>query len=63
MEDFLQTARLVAAQSALLALLVERRQYSNADSVQVILTYHHIEGVTLDVVYLESGRPVAGDGL
>lgn len=63
MDDAVQTARLVAAQSALLALLVERRQYSQADAVQVIVTYDHIEGVTLDVVYLESGRPVAGEGL
>lgn len=62
-QEVAQTARLVAAQSALLALLVEQGPESQADTVQATVRYHHNEGVTLDVVYLRSGYPVAGEGL
>lgn len=63
MDESSQTARLVAAQTALLALLLQHDPELQADSVRASLTYNRLEGVTLDVVYLRSGCPVAGEGL
>lgn len=63
MTEAAHTARLVAAQSALLALLVELGPETQADSVQATVTHHHLEGLTLDVVYLRAGFPVSGEGL
>lgn len=59
----MHAARLVAVQSALLALLIDQQ------SQQI----HHLDGVTvtlsdpadgsLDIIYTSNGAPVAGEGV
>lgn len=62
MEQAMHAARLAAAQSALLALLIEAVPGLEADSVQVTLTFAYEEGTSLDVVYSRSGVVVGGEG-
>ena len=59
----MHAARLVAAQSALLALLIEQQgdNIENVDGVTVTLAFDG-ESTGLDVVYTSNGRPVAGEG-
>lgn len=60
----MHAARLVAAQSALLALLIEQQgdQHEKLDGVSVTLAFDG-ETTGLDVIYTANGRPVAGEGL
>lgn len=59
----MHAARLVAAQSALLALLIEQQgdNIENVDGVTVTLAFDG-ESTGLDVIYTSNGRPVAGEG-
>ncbi len=60
----MHAARLVAAHSALLALLVEQQgqQVESLDGITVVLS-HQPEGESLDVIYTRNGAPVAGEGM
>ena len=64
MQEAMHAARLVAAHSALLALLIDQQgdQHEKLDGVSVTLSF---DGDTtgLDVIYTANGRPVAGEGL
>lgn len=64
MEQAMHAARLVAAQSALLALLFEQQgeNPSPVDGITVCLS-HTPEGHGLDVIYTSKGMPVAGEGV
>jgi hypothetical protein len=64
MQQAMHAARLVAAQSALLALLIEQQgeQLEAVDGVTVSLARDPEMGCTLDVIYTDKGRPVAGEG-
>ena len=59
----MHAARLVAAQSALLALLIEQQgdNIENVDGVTATLAFDS-ESTGLDVIYTSNGRPVAGEG-
>ncbi len=59
----MHAARLVAAQSALLALLVEQQgeQFASIDGVTASLSYD-VDGVGLDVIYTAKGLPLGGEG-
>lgn len=59
----MHAARLVAAQSALLALLIEQQgdNIENVDGVTATLSFDG-ESTGLDVIYTSNGRPVAGEG-
>ena len=64
METAMHAARLVAVQSALLALLFEqqREQIANVDGLTVTLSHEpHSEG--MDVIYTSNGQPVGGEGI
>lgn len=64
MQEAMHAARLVAAQSALLALLIEQQgdNIARVDGVTVSLsTSDH--GTGLDVIYTANGRPVVGEGM
>lgn len=63
MQQAMHAARLVAAQSALLALLIEQQgeQITPLNGVTVSLA-HDQEGTSLDVIYTSNGAPVAGEG-
>lgn len=63
MQQAMHAARLVAAQSALLALLIEQQgeHIEKVDGVSVTLAFDG-EGTGLDVIYTANGRPVAGEG-
>ena len=63
MQQAMHAARLVAAQSALLSLLIEQQgeQLEKVDGVSVTLAYDG-ETTGLDVIYTANGRPVAGEG-
>lgn len=63
MEQAMHAARLVAAQSALLALLIDQQgeNIENVDGVTVTLAFDG-ESTGLDVIYTSNGRPVAGEG-
>lgn len=63
MQEAMHAARLVAAQSALLALLVEQQgdQLEKVDGVSVTLAYDG-ETTGLDVIFTANGRPVSGEG-
>lgn len=60
----MHAARLVAAQSALLALLIDQRgqQVVQIDGITVALS-HQPEGDSLDIIYTHNGAPVAGEGI
>ena len=61
----MHAARLVAAQSALLALLTEQRSenFEGLDCITVSLSHDPDMGCNLDVVYTDKGRPVTGEGV
>lgn len=64
MEVAMHAARLVAAQSALLALLVEQEgEQLRVDGVTVTLSMHHGAGTSMDVAYTANGMPVGGEGV
>lgn len=60
----MHAARLVAAQSALLALLFDQQGENPApvDGITVSLS-HSPEGQGLDVIYTSNGMPVGGEGV
>lgn len=60
----MHAARLVAAQSALLALLIEQQgdNIARVDGITVSLT-HTEEAQGLDVIYTANGQPVGGEGM
>lgn len=59
----MHAARLVAAQSALLALLIEQQgdNIENVDGVTVSVSFDG-DSTGMDVIYTSNGRPVAGEG-
>lgn len=61
----MHAARLVAAQSALLALLTEQRQdnMEGLDGITCSLSNDPEMGINLDVIYTDKGRPVTGEGM
>lgn len=59
----MHAARLSAAYSALLALLIEHTPGLEADAIQVTLSLNAPEGISLDVVYTRGGVSVGGEGL
>ena len=64
MEQAMHAARLVAVQSALLALLFEHQgdNLHKVDGLTVTLSHEpHSEG--MDVVYTANGQPVGGEGI
>lgn len=63
MQQAMHAARLVAAQSALLALLIEQQgdNIEKVDGVTVALAFDG-ESTGLDVIYTSNGLPVAGEG-
>ena len=64
MHEAMHAARLVAAQSALLALLIEQQgdNIARVDGVSVTLAFDG-ETTGLDVIYTASGMPVGGEGI
>ncbi|WP_414988110.1 hypothetical protein [Acidovorax sp.] len=54
---------MVAAHSALLALLTEQTPECEPDGITVTLTTDDEMGMSLDVVYTRKGLPIAGEGL
>ena len=64
MQEAMHAARLVAAQSALLALLIEQQgdNIARVDCVTVSLSASD-EGTGLEVIYTFNGRPVCGEGI
>lgn len=64
MEQAMHAARLVAAQSALIALLIEQQgdNFVSVDGVTVSYA-HSEEGDSFDVIYTSKGVPVGGEGL
>ena len=64
MEQAMHAARLVAAHSALLALLFEQQgdNLHKVDGLTVTLSHQpHSEG--MDVIYTANGQPVGGEGI
>ena len=64
MEQAMHAARLVAAHSALLALLSEQQgdNLHKVDGLTVTLSHEpHSEG--MDVIYTANGLPVGGEGI
>lgn len=66
MQEAMHAARLVAAHSALLALLVEQ-QGDSVEAMNGITVSYSVDpnlGLTnLDVIYTHNGQPVAGEGM
>jgi len=64
MQEAMHAARLVAAQSALLALLIEQQgdNIARVDGVTVSL-FISDEGTGLDVIYTANCMPVGGEGV
>lgn len=64
MLEAMHAARLVAAQSALLALLIEQQgdNIARVDGVTVSLSTSD-EGTCLDVIYTANAMPVGGEGV
>lgn len=64
MQEAMHAARLVAAHSALLALLFEQQgdNIQAIDGITVSLS-HEPSGDGMDVIYTAKGQPVAGEGL
>ena len=64
MEQAMHAARLVAAHSALLALLFEQQgdNLHKVDGLTITLSHEpHSEG--MDVIYTANGLPVGGEGI
>lgn len=63
MQQAMHAARLVAAHSALLALLYEAQgDAPEVDAITVTLNYSP-DADGLDVVYMTKGLPVSGEGM
>ncbi len=64
MQDAMHAARLVAAQSALLALLIEQQgdRIENVDGITVSVSLNE-EGTDLGILYTSNGMPVGGEGV
>lgn len=64
MHEAMHAARLVAAQSALLALLIEQQgdRIENVDGITVSVSLNE-EGTDLGVLYTSKGMPVGGEGV
>jgi len=63
METAMHAARLVAVQSALLALFTEQQgQQDQLDGMTVVFS-HFPDSNSLDVTYTRNGTPVAGEGM
>lgn len=64
MQEAMHAARLVAAQSALLALLIEQQgdRIENVDGITVSVSLNE-EGTDLGVLYTSKGMPVGGEGV
>lgn len=64
MQEAMHAARLVAAQSALLALLIEQQgdRIENVDGITVSVSLNE-EGTDLGVLYTSNGMPVGGEGV
>ena len=60
----MHAARLVAVQSALLALLFEQQgdNLHKVDGLTVILS-HEPQSEGMDVIYTSNGHPVGGEGI
>ncbi len=63
MEQAIHAARLAAAQSALLVLLLEGAPGHEPDSVIVTLSIRDFEGMSFDIQYLRNGVTVGGEGI
>lgn len=63
MEQAMHAARLVAAQSALSALLDEQASEVGADAVVVTFTRDAEMGPFIDVAFTRNGMHVAGEGV
>lgn len=63
MEQAMHAARIVAAHSALLALLTEQAPECEPDGITVTLTTDDVMGMSMDVTYTRKGMPVAGEGV
>lgn len=64
METAYHAARMVAVQSALLALLSEQDgdNIHPVDGLAASLC-RDVDGITLDLIYTHKGQPVAGEGM
>ena len=64
MEQAMHAARLVAAHSALLALLFEQQgdNLHKVDGLTVTLS-HEPQSEGMDVIYTANGQPVGGEGI
>ena len=64
MEQAMHAARLVAAHSALLALLFEQQgdNLQKVDGLTVTLS-HEPQSEGMDVIYTANGQPVGGEGM
>ena len=64
METAMHAARLVAVQSALLALLFEQQgdNLQKVDGLTVTLS-HEPQSEGMDVIYTANGQPVGGEGI
>lgn len=64
MEQAIRAARLVAAHSALLALLFEQQgdNLHKVDGLTVTLS-HEPQSEGMDVIYTANGQPVGGEGI
>lgn len=65
MQAAMHAARLVAVQSALLALLAEQQgEHEGAfDGINATLSADPLEGLVLDVTYTRQGLPMSGEGV
>ena len=64
MEQAMHAARLVAAHSALLALLFEQQgdNLHKVDGLTVTIS-HEPQSEGMDVIYTANGQPVGGEGI
>lgn len=64
MQAAMHAARLVAAQSALLALLVEQQDENPHPVDGITVSFTHAEhSQSIDFVYTSNGLPVGGEGM
>ena len=64
MQTVMHAARLVAAESALLALLIEQQgeQAAPIDGLAVTFTFDET-GPGMDLIFMSKGMPVCGEGM
>lgn len=63
MDQAMHAARLAAAQSALLVLLLDGAPGQEPDSVVVTVALDDIDGLSMDVQYIRNGVTVGGEGV